>query len=57
MVMPHCISRFNTNSRFSSGVFATVSAPAGTPDGDDLVREAYASEEFRRTVAAWGRSG
>jgi enoyl-CoA hydratase len=27
---------------------------AGTPDGDDLVREAYASEEFRRTVAAWG---
>ena len=29
---------------------------AGTPDGDDLVREAYASEEFRRTVAAWGES-
>jgi enoyl-CoA hydratase/carnithine racemase len=28
---------------------------AGTPDGDDLVREAYAGEEFRRTVAAWGR--
>jgi enoyl-CoA hydratase/carnithine racemase len=27
---------------------------AGTPDGDDLVREAYASEEFRRMVAAWG---
>jgi enoyl-CoA hydratase/carnithine racemase len=29
---------------------------AGTPDGDDLVREAYASEEFRSTVAAWGES-
>jgi enoyl-CoA hydratase/carnithine racemase len=28
---------------------------AGTPDGDDLVREAYAGEEFRRTVAEWGR--
>ena len=28
---------------------------AVTPDGADLVREAYASEEFRRTVAAWGR--
>ena len=28
---------------------------ATTPDGDDLVREAYASEEFRRTVAAWSQ--
>jgi enoyl-CoA hydratase/carnithine racemase len=28
---------------------------SATPDGDDLVREAYASEEFRRTVAAWGK--
>jgi enoyl-CoA hydratase/carnithine racemase len=28
---------------------------AATPDGDDLVREAYAGEEFRRTVANWGR--
>jgi enoyl-CoA hydratase/carnithine racemase len=27
----------------------------GTPDGDDLVREAYESDEFRRTVAAWGK--
>jgi enoyl-CoA hydratase/carnithine racemase len=28
---------------------------ATTPDGDDLVRAAYASEEFRSAVAAWGR--
>jgi enoyl-CoA hydratase/carnithine racemase len=26
-----------------------------TPDGDDLIRAAYASDEFRRTVAAWGK--
>jgi enoyl-CoA hydratase/carnithine racemase len=26
---------------------------AGMPDGDDLVREAYTSEDFRRTVAAF----
>jgi enoyl-CoA hydratase/carnithine racemase len=31
---------------------------AGMPDGDDLVREAYASEGFRRSVAAFlARSG
>jgi enoyl-CoA hydratase/carnithine racemase len=29
---------------------------AGMPDGDDLVREAYSSEDFRRTVAAWGQT-
>ena len=27
MLMPHCISRLKTNSRCSSGVLATVSAP------------------------------
>ena len=26
---------------------------AGVPDGDDLVREAYGSEDFRRTVEAF----
>ena len=26
---------------------------AGLPEGDDLVREAYGSEEFRRTVQAF----
>lgn len=26
---------------------------AGLPDGDDLVRETYGSEEFRRTVEAF----
>jgi hypothetical protein len=26
---------------------------AGLPDGDDLVREAYASEDFRRAVEAF----
>lgn len=26
---------------------------ANLPDGDDLVREAYASEDFRTTVAAF----
>jgi enoyl-CoA hydratase/carnithine racemase len=29
---------------------------ANLPDGDDLVREAYASDDFRRTVAAWGQT-
>ena len=30
---------------------------AGMPDGDDLVREAYGSEEFRRTVEAFLAKG
>jgi enoyl-CoA hydratase/carnithine racemase len=30
---------------------------AGIPDGDDLVREAYGSEEFRRTVGAFLAKG
>ena len=29
---------------------------AGLPDGDDLVREAYGSEDFRATVAPLPRS-
>jgi hypothetical protein len=27
MLIPHCISRLNTKSRFSAGEFATTSAP------------------------------
>ena len=30
---------------------------AGMPDGNDLVREAYASEDFRRTVEAFLAKG
>ena len=30
---------------------------AGLPDGDDLVREAYGSEDFRRTVEAFLAKG
>ena len=55
MVMPHCMSRLKTKSRSFSGVLATVSAPLveNGLEGDDLVREAYGSEEFRRTVQAF----